>query len=179
MNNIAFWSSTPQQGKSTAAEFLQVQYGYQRLSFAEPLRSMIGAMLSSAGLTYDKAFFYMNEGKELDLPVIGKSFRYLARTLGTEWGRELVHSDIWVKIAEERLIEQLSKGAVCVDDMRFWNEFDLLCGYEFKFVKIIREVEREDSHSSDAALRGFEDWDHVICNDGTMEDLYRKIEAIL
>lgn len=179
MNDIAFWSPTPQQGKSTAAEFLELKYGYRRLSFAEPLRSMIGALMASAGLNYNQVYFYMNEGKEHQIPVVGRSFRDLARTLGTEWGRNLVDQDLWTNIAKQKILEPFNEDRVCVDDMRFQNEADLLRFHGFKLVKVVRDTGRQDSHTSDTALANFEGWNHVITNDGTLEEFYEKIEAIL
>ena len=177
MNNVSFWSSTPQQGKSTAARFLVNEYGYQCISFADPLKEMIRTLLMCAGYSYDEAQVYLNEKKEVKIPIIGASYRHLARTCGTEWGRKLVSPDIWVNIAEQKIIH--SCKSICFDDMRFWNELDLLRGRGFKLVKIVRETEREDSHASDLALSDFEDWDHVIDNNGTLNDLYKKVEAVL
>lgn len=177
MNSIAFWSSTPQQGKTTAARFLVSEYGYSCISFADPLKAMVGTLLTCAGHSYDDIQAYCAEKKEAEIPVIGASYRHLARTLGTEWGRELVSSELWVNIAEQKIIH--SPRSICVDDMRFRNELDLLRGKGFKLVRITRETDREDSHASDVMLRDFTDWDHVIENNGTIDDFYRKIEAVL
>ena len=177
MKNIAFWSSTPQQGKTTAARFLMNEYGYSCISFADPLKAMIRTLLTCAGYSYDDIQAYCGERKEEQVPIIGASCRHLARTLGTEWGRELISSELWVNIAEQKIIH--SPGSICVDDMRFRNELDLLRGRGFKLVRIVRETERQDFHASDVMLRYFDDWDHVIENNGTLNDLYRKIEAVL
>ena len=177
MNDIAFWSSTPQQGKSTAARFLVNEYGYSCISFADPLKAMIRTLLTCAGYSYDDIQAWCNEGKEMEIPIIGASYRHLARTLGTEWGRELVSSDVWINIAEQKIIH--SHGSICVDDMRFRNELNLLRVRGFRLVKIVRDTGRRDSHISDSALASFEDWDHVITNDGTLEEFHEKIEAIV
>lgn len=178
MKNIAFWSSTPQQGKTTAARFLVDNYDYIKISFADPLKSMIERLLHSAGYSPLEVRYFLNEGKEREIDVIGTSCRHLARTLGTEWGRELIHPDIWVKIAESKIGH--SRPPICIDDVRFPNEVEMLKSKGFTLVKIIRSSLRhgDDSHQSDAALRDFDGWDHVIKNDGSLEELCSQVESV-
>ena len=75
-------------GKSTAAAELAAQHGFIHYAFAQPLKAMLaeGLNLSAAQL----------EGaeKEAPLPWLGKSPRELLQTLGSEWGRKLVHREL-------------------------------------------------------------------------------------
>ena len=178
MKNIAFWSSTPQQGKTTAARFLMDNLGYTKVSFAAPLRFMIERLLHSAGYTYNEIQWFLNEGKEQNIEVIGASYRKAARTLGTEWGRNLIHADIWVNIVEQKIIH--TEVPVCIDDLRFPNELELLRRHDFALVKLVRDVSRPDgdNHDSDVLLRDFDGWDHVIENNGTLEELCSKVQDI-
>lgn len=174
--NIAFWSSTPQQGKTKAARFLIDKLGYAKVSFADPLRFMIERLLHSAGYSYNEIRWFLNEGKEQNIEVIGASYRHIARTLGTEWGRNLIHPEIWLKIAEQKFIH--TEVPVCVDDLRFQNELELLRRHGFTLVKIVRDVIRTDAdnHTSDTMLRSFDNWDYVIENKSTLEEFYSKVE---
>ena len=176
--NIAFWSSTPQQGKTTAARFLMDNLGYTKIAFADPLKFMIERLLHSAGYTYIEIQWFLNEGKEQDIDVIGASYRKLARTLGTDWGRKLIHPDIWVRVAEQKIIH--TEAPVCIDDLRFPNELELLRRYDFALVKVVRDVSRSDADTdkSDVSLRDFDGWDHVIENNGTLEELCSKARGI-
>jgi hypothetical protein len=178
MKSIAFWSSTPQQGKTTAARFLMDNLDYVKVSFAGPLRFMIERLLHSAGYTYNEIQWFLNEGKEQNIDVIGASYRKLARTLGTEWGRNLIHPDVWVNIAEQKIIH--TEAPICIDDLRFPNELELLRRHDFALVKVVRDVSRSDadSHKSDVSLRDFDSWDHVIENNGTLEELCSKVRDI-
>ena len=178
MKNIAFWSSTPQQGKTTAARFLMDNLDYVKVSFAGPLRFMIERLLHSAGYTYNEIQWFLNEGKEQNIDVIGASYRKLARTLGTEWGRNLIHPDAWVNVAEQKIIH--TEAPICIDDLRFPNELELLRRHDFALVKVVRDVSRSDadSHKSDVSLRDFDEWDHVIENNGTLEELCSKVRDI-
>ena len=93
--------------------------GYTKIAFADPLRFMIERLLHSAGYSYNEIHWFLNEGKEQDIEVIGASYRHLARTLGTEWGRNLIHPELWLKIAEQKFIH--TDPPICVDDVRFLN----------------------------------------------------------
>lgn len=102
-------------GKTTSALLLQ-DYGWIRLSFAEPLRRMLLAM----GLS-----LYEIERKEepLDWLENKNTPRQLLQTLGTEWGRSHVGPNIWVDLAERHAVALLEKGYdVVFDDVRFDNE---------------------------------------------------------
>lgn len=116
--------------------------------------------------------------KEEILPLLGVSPRYLAQTLGTEWGRDLVHPQIWVLIAELILVR---KGALIVPDVRFENEAKWIWDQGGILIHIERpgqEIIKENGHSSEA---GFDDkyiTDRIV-NDGTICDLVEKGREIL
>lgn len=177
MRNVAFWSSTPQQGKTTASRFLVDNYDYVKISFADPLRSMIERLLISAGHSKREAQYFLGEGKEQEIQILDTNFRHLARTLGTEWGRNCIHRDIWVKIAEKKIASLHSP--ICVDDVRFPNEINMLKKRGFLLIKIERDSLRADYHQSDTALRDFSDWDHVIKNNQSLENLCSQVYSIV
>lgn len=117
-------------GKSTAAEVL-VGQGYERISIADPIRWMIGALLEGQGLVPAAVAEALGGGlKELADPALGwKSPRHAMQTLGTEWGRVQMGADFWVQIARRRIRDALAKGGrVVVDDVRMLNEADLVKG---------------------------------------------------
>jgi hypothetical protein len=180
---LAFYSSTPQQGKSTACRMLEQSYGCVRLSFAAPLKDMLGTMLEHCLLSDDEIERYSAEAKEQEIPLLHKSYRYLARTLGTEWGREVVGYNIWVDIMENKIKTYAHwPGGVCIDDIRFQNELEMLQRNNFEIIQVVRSVNRDpsqDQHPSDTALRGFTGFDHVIHNNGSLQDLRNKLKLII
>ena len=106
-----------QSGKSTAAELLVQEYGYKKLAFASPLKNMLAALgLTPAQLDGDQ--------KEVSTPLLGgKTPRHAMQTLGTEWGRELIHPHLWEFAWRTQAQALLSAGErVVVDDCRFANE---------------------------------------------------------
>lgn len=180
--HIALWSPTPQQGKSTIAEYLAANHGYETLSFASPLLEMIETFLMHHGLSMEEIDYYCRQAKEQPIPGVGRSYRHLARTLGTEWGRNLVRETTWLDAFEQRFDRHSSRNAICVDDMRFRNELSLLRKKGFLLVKVFRKVDRaghRDSHESDVQLSSFTGWDYEIYNNGTLEELYHTVTSII
>lgn len=101
-------------GKSTAAEHIQAVYRYDRIKFAGTLKRM----LRSLGLSLQEVDGDLKE-KPCDL-LCGKTPRYAMQTLGTEWGRDLIHPDIWVN-STMRLVDSM-ENEVVIDDVRFESE---------------------------------------------------------
>jgi hypothetical protein len=180
--HIALWSSTPQQGKSTIARFLAAKHGYEVMSFASPLLEMIETFLMSHGLSMEEIDYYCRQAKEQPIPGVGRSYRYLARTLGTGWGRNMVRETTWLDAFEQKFDRHSSRNAICVDDMRFRNELTLLKKKNFVLVKVVRKNARigiQDTHQSDIELASFDGWDREISNNGSFEDLYQSVTNII
>lgn len=166
---IGLYSSAPQSGKSTAADYLVKHHGFKRLKFAGALKEMIRAMLRRAG--YKKPEIEdLVEGsrKEEKLAIFGdKSVRDVARSLGTEWGRDMVSKDLWTEM--EMSVAKRYGGRVVFDDMRFPNEFEAVKAAGGYCVRIVRDSAVDTSgHASEGALDGYA-FDRVIDNNG---DLY-------
>jgi hypothetical protein len=77
-------------GKDTFGRHLVENYSFEHAYFAKPLKNMLTA------LGFPESQYQTTEEKEAVIPDIGRSYRYLAQTIGTEWGRNLVHPDIWL-----------------------------------------------------------------------------------
>lgn len=108
-------------GKSLIRERIVEKYGGIHVTMAGPLkRGLIGM-----GATEDEIYGYLKQvPNEL---WGGKTNRFAMQTIGTEWGRETIHQDIWVNCVHleiERLYQaRVSNPVVIViDDLRFPNE---------------------------------------------------------
>lgn len=164
-----------QSGKTTVANHLIQRYGYGHVSFAEPIRQFIADLTGITREDLEKA-----EIKEAVIPWIGRSPRYMMQTLGTEWGRDTILADFWIKRAM-RHVNDLSWGCIpaVISDVRFDNE-----------AKAIREaggvvlhLSRPDalvvnSHASEAGVARH-CTDYVIVNDGTLGDLYAAVDVFM
>jgi hypothetical protein len=183
-HNIAFYSSTPGQGKTTACRILS-DMGYLTMSFASPLKSMLQHLCDEARLSKQAINYYFTEAKEEVIPTLGASYRTLTRTLATEWGREMINPDIWLKILAIQFYhvsERAPKLRFCVDDLRFKNELEFLQEKNFKIVKIMRATNRDpeqDQHASDTSLNFFDNFDDTIYNNGSLDDLKNDLLRVI
>jgi hypothetical protein len=160
-----------QVGKSTAAGWL-VEAGFIRSSFAEPMKEMAVSMLVGMGLSFDEVMFFM-QYKEERMPLLGVSMRHLLQTLGTDWGRQLIHPDVWVMAAARRIEDQLNQGRdVVIEDVRFENEAAFIRDHGGLVVHIERETGYSDGHESESGVR-FLPGDWLISNYHLTLDAYR------
>lgn len=180
--HIALWSPTPQQGKSTIANYLENSYDYKRLSFAAPLLDMIETFLMHHGLHMEEIDYYCKQAKEQPIPGVGQSYRHLARTLGTEWGRNLISQTTWLDALEQKFDRFSSVHPIVIDDLRFRNEAVLAAKKGCLLVQVTRNVDRRhvnDTHQSDIDLASFDGWDCTIGNNGTLKELYKAVSGII
>ena len=106
-------------GKSEVAHALREVAQFQRVAFADPLKSMLAAV----GFTDAQLY---GDQKAEPIPEFGKTPREFMQTLGTEWGRNLIDQDIWLKLWRKK-VEALGPSAeIVADDVRFANEADAI-----------------------------------------------------
>lgn len=116
----------------------------------------------------------------------------LLQSLG-EGMKTVYGSDIWVNRVEQRIIDIMSRIihdittapaksiTIVVTDMRFKTEREMLLRNNFKTIKITRKnrvIDRDPNHISEIDLQD-EPFDYHIANDGTVEEFYAQIDAIL
>lgn len=132
-------------GKSTAAAHLVNHHGYQRVRFAGPLKAMMAAL----GLTSEQIDGSLKE-TPCDL-LGGKTPRWAMQSLGTEWGRDLIAPDLWIR-AWQHAVSQVPAGVpIVVDDVRFPNEAEAVRTNGGVIVRIDRPGAGTASvHSSEA-----------------------------
>jgi hypothetical protein len=154
-----------------------VEPHWAHVSFAEPLKAMLRALLAAQGLT-PAIIARMIDGdlKEMPVPFLnGRSPRYAMQTLGTEWGRELIHPDLWIDIACERITTARRRGAnVVVDDCRFPNEAAMLADLGARFIRIEGRGGIGTAHASE---QGVENCDAVVLNTGSVAVFREAVRA--
>jgi hypothetical protein len=149
-------------GKSTIAEALADYYGCEGravkiMSFATPIRLMLGALFEYAG--GDAADLRSQDIKMAPHPILlGQTPRHAMQTLGTEWGRDCMNSDLWSAIGI--MAAKSSSGGwrdvVIFDDVRFPNEGFAIRGAEGQIFKLSRPgVERTSHHASEDLNVGY------------------------
>lgn len=114
-------SGFAKSGKTTAAEYLQSEYGYTRLHIADPLRLMLRMLLVDFDYDAEQIHYYLEgAGKEKVIPCLGVTSRHAQISLGTEWGREQINPDLWVNCWQVRA--ERHRSGVMNDSVRFPNE---------------------------------------------------------
>lgn len=178
---VGIYSPLPRSGKSTAAAALS-GLGWKRLPFAAPLKRMLRQLLLDLGMNEQEIEWALSDGKEDALPLLPeRTARQLLQSLGTEWGREMVDSELWVQCWKSQASTALAAGwSVVADDVRRVNEAQAVKDCGGVMVKVIRPDGGSERFSNHASEGGLEDWpfDAVLINDGTAADLQRQVMAL-
>lgn len=146
------------------------------LSFAGPMRDGIAVMFG----------IDMSDAQERETPVLlGVSRRHLMQTLGTEWGRQLIHPDLWLHVLEQRMVDVFSDEdhgdvpLVIVTDVRMPNEAELIRRHGGQVWRVERPgLAATDTHVSEVPLPD-QYVDLTVMNTGTLEDLEENVLAAL
>jgi len=155
-------------GKSTAAAVLRSEFGFRRQGFADQLKSM----LYRIGL--DHAQLFGDKKEEPSDLLCGRTPRHAMQTLGTEWGRDLIHPDLWVRATMFELHRALQAWEpsepmlIVIDDVRFENEVKALKRAGAIFWHVRREGCHFSEHASEAGVAP-ERLDRILNNDGNIE----------
>jgi hypothetical protein len=193
---IGLYSSVPGSGKTTISDYLHYELGYKIVPFAADLKDMVAVFLHKIGIA--EPFTYIQSSKEIDLKenIFNDNIdqeildelgsitpRYLCQTLGTEWGRELIHSNVWIllwKFKVKTLMQE--KRCICVDDCRFVNEFDSIKQLGGQIWNVSRPDHKVNSsiisHASEGNLDAHS-FDVYIKNDGSITDLYKQVDRAI
>lgn len=156
-------------GKDSCAEYLKSTLGGASVSFASPLYDILHFAQNTCGfpIAKDRAFL---------------------QWVGTEWGQS-IDPDVWVKILLKKT-KELCKDHdyIYCTDLRFLQEFRALKEdgwYCVKVTKPFLATERTGSgsitHRSETELDYVPDceWDAVLDNNGTIVDLYEKLDLMV
>lgn len=172
-------SGYAQTGKDTVAEHLIAKYGYGRIAFADPIRQALYRLnpivpvgeFTSTHLAQAVDGLGWEETKR-----ISPEARRLLQVLGTEVGREMFGPDFWVNQGMKN-VSKFDKKVFT--DVRYPNEFRAIKAREGIIVRIVKPgTGAVNLHSSETALDNFS-FDATIVNDGSREDLYKKIDNLI
>lgn len=175
-----------QSGKSTAAQFLVKKYHFVERSMAEPLKRACKELF----LLKEEQLFGVREKEEPDARWFGCTPRKMFQFVGTDLlrnhldeimpglGRNLFihHFRIWY--ASE--LQKTPKVNVVVPDIRFQNEVNFIKELGGFVIKINRPgIQTNDPHSSETEILNINNYDYLINNSGTVEDLFESMKMCL
>lgn len=189
-------------GKGTVGELLKLQ-GYKQASFAGVLKDTASIMFGwdrelLEGDTVESRVFRETKD-EFWSDKFGYEFtpRLALQLLGTEAGRDVFHKDLWIYALEKRIA---NKRHVVITDTRFPNEIEWIKSKGGVIVQVSRGEYPDWYSSALDANKGssycqqymeqlgihFSEWawigqkiDYTIENDGTLNDLTKKVNQLL
>jgi hypothetical protein len=194
-------------GKSTVGDTLCREFSFQKLSFADPLKDAVAQIFSWPRYLLEGDTVESREFRETVDPWWSEKFsynvtpRYMIQLMGTEAGRNVFHTDLWVHSLARKILPNRN---YVVPDVRFPNEIDFIRKSGGFTVRVCRGPEPEWFELAKADNEGlvgeanvpgmhirypkihFSEWawigtklDYVLKNDDTLEVLDASIKYML
>lgn len=112
--------------------------------------------------------------KESGLDVAGMRIdvRLGLQTLGTDWGRDIIHPDLWVNLTLGDIPSWVA--VLAIPGTRFPNEVEAIRSRGGEIWWVQRDSAVATPHRSDRQL-GPEDCDRIIDNNGTADELRERV----
>lgn len=187
-------------GKDTLADGIAATDVYVKHNLADPIKAALNAMFG-----WGPAHWENRDWKEEPVPWLERELaaeghesemcnpspRYLAQTLGTEWGRERIDPEIWLKIAQRKYAKIAGAGTMSggrivgmgmiIPDIRFENEAAWIKdegGLLFEVQRPGHEAISESEHASERGVP-IKYIDAVIINDGPPSKMISEARRVL
>jgi hypothetical protein len=174
-------------GKDTVSKRLEQKHGFRRDSFAKSLKDAVSAMFN-----WDREMLEGNgdnsrQWREQPDKFWSKKFgktvtpRWVLQHFGTEVMRQHMHDAIWI----DSCLSRYDGKPTVISDTRFQNELKTIKENKGQIILVKRgelptreQMQERGAHKSEWDWMGW-NFDHVIDNDGTKEDLYKKVDDLI
>lgn len=187
-------------GKGSIASYLREKHGYTILSFADSLKDVCSTVFGwdrklLEGDTVESRVFRENPDPFWS-EYFGKEWtpRYALQIIGTELFRYGLDLFIWAAVAQKK-IESAPDQKFVIPDLRFDNEAEMIRDLGGQIWNVRRGPEPEwvptalyephlmtdrYPHIHISEWSGVKlQYDHIIFNNSTLEDLFREVERLL
>ncbi len=160
-------SGHKQVGKDTACAIIQREFPMIHKSFGKQLKVVAASLLGCDYKDFESEDF--KNKKSIIRKESGGYYtnREILQLLGTDVGRT-ISPDMWIDLAFKGYTD---KDSWIFTDVRFPNEAKAIKDRGGKLIRIERNTGLVDTHISETALDDYKDWDLVIDNNGTKNDL--------
>lgn len=183
-------------GKDALAEYLRDEHDFVVMGMSDALNDALLKLnpwitiISEDGPYvpgYDRVVRYRTLHAQVGYVEAKKNpeVRRLLQVLGTEVGREMISDHVWADIARRRIEGYLSEGkSVVLTALRFPNEIHMIEDLGGLTAWIDRSsehrgvTEEQAQHASETGVSK-EDFEILVSNDGTLEDLYKWGDALV
>jgi hypothetical protein len=164
-------SGYAQAGKDSLGDALVRQCGFEKASFATPMKLMAEAIDPLVGCSRRLSDLLREGGWERAKKE--PEVRQFLQRLGTEGGRDIFGQDFWVEHTLN-LYEFSPRLVIC--DVRFRNEAEAIRARGGDVVRITRPgFDAPNDHVSEHDLDGYS-FNTEIYNDGSLDDLELKAQ---
>lgn len=162
---------------NSLSTFRDIVTTWNRESFAKRLRRCLYT------ITGDDRIFALDDETKNSLSTIKDAegnyytIRQLLQKFGTEVGRN-ISPNLWVDVLMNDYIKAKSDGYEedwIVTDVRFENEANAIRENGGILIRLNRNTGFNDQHSSETALDDYKNFDLIIDNDGTLDELIDKV----
>lgn len=182
-------------GKDTVArllseKFIELGFKTRKRAFADSLREVVEKIICVERKFVDDSYStqsldFTEEQKNTYIPEFDLTIGQMLQHLGTETMRDHFNINVWVNSLWLNIKDIYENEIVIVTDVRFINEVKflrdtgcILINVEGKPTTQTDESTRDKNHSSETSLDSFNEYDFVIKNDGTLDELKNKINFI-
>ena len=181
--DIILLSGKAGTGKDTVADYIVDNYGFVKVSFADPLKRGIMEMFQLS-----KEQVYDREEREKQLTLFPEwSGRKLLQYVGTELFRNQIDKDIWVKAAANSVLRMNKCSGInkfVFSDVRFPNEEQFTEKYLQTESTLINITRPGYTGSIGIHNHSSEHWEpsnpkFILRNNYEIEDLYKKVDDIM
>lgn len=166
-------------GKNAIAKIIcDMEPSFKEKAFAYKLKEIV-AILTSSPVSDTMS----QEGKNTFIPGFNMTIGEMLQKIGTNALRDHFDTNVWINA----LMLELNKttGNFVITDCRFRNEAQaikdaggILIRVNRPFNPIAKKSNRDLTHASEIDLDDYDGFDHVILNNGSLEDLEYKINKL-
>jgi hypothetical protein len=161
-------------GKDTIADYLVKNHRFKKIAFADALKR---GCMEIFGLTHEQCY---GDLKEVVDDFWKATPRYILQKVGTECLRNGYDPDIWIKSVQKAVT---NGERWVISDVRFINEARAVSMWGGSVVRVDRSVAGAtggvERHASEVELDSYNDWDVIIKNNGTFQELYDRVDQVM
>jgi len=175
-------------GKSTISKILKDKYNFEIDSFAKPVKDIAQCIFNWDRDMLEGETIESREWREtIDVDWSTRLDKYITprkilELIGTEFGRYLIHGNIWI----ESLLNRIkNKKRVVISDVRFENEINSITSKGGIIIKIIRkppsyydEIKHLSQHDANEYMSKYYKGVHVseysVCNYNVQYEINNK-----
>jgi len=183
-------------GKDTVADYLVEKYGWVKMGMSDPLNDALLTLNPLIDCQFEGAaeLNWETDQRFVRYEIVENALGYtnsklipevrrLLQVLGTEVGRNMMGENTWIDIAERRINNIHRNGqSVILTGLRFPNETRMIRQNRGHLWWVNRpelnNTGQTATHSSENSVDA-SNFDHIIENSGSLEELYEKVDKIL